>query len=73
MQKNKNSNKKTPFSIYWVYAILGIGLIAYQYYYSTNSKIPLKTMAQFETLADSGYVENVAIVINKLRVDIRLS
>jgi cell division protease FtsH len=73
MQKDKKSNKKTPFSIYWVYAILGIGLIAYQYYYSSNSKIPLKTMAQFETLADSGYVENVAIVINKLRVDVRLS
>ncbi|MCO5260435.1 MAG: ATP-dependent zinc metalloprotease FtsH [Crocinitomicaceae bacterium] len=69
----KNNNKKSPFSIYWIYAILGIGLIAYQYYYSSNNRIPLKTMAQFETLADSGYVENVAIIINKLRVDIRLS
>lgn len=74
MAQNKNKNtKKSPFSIYWIYAILGIGLIAYQYYYSMNSKVPLKTVTQFETLADSGYVENVAIIINKLRVDVRLN
>lgn len=72
-KNQKNGNKKSPFSIYWIYAILGIGLIAYQYYYSASSKIPLKTVAQFESLAEGGYVENVTIVINKLRADIRLN
>jgi ATP-dependent metalloprotease FtsH len=72
-KKNKDVNKKSPFSIYWIYAILGIALIGYQFYYSTTSKIPLKTVAQFEALAEDGYVENVTIVINKLRADIKLS
>ena len=72
-KNQKNGSKKNPFSIYWIYAILGIGLIAYQYYYSSSSKIPLKTVAQFESLAEGGYVENVTIVINKLRADIRLN
>lgn len=72
-KNQKNGAKKNPFSIYWIYAILGIGLIAYQYYYSSSSKIPLKTVAQFESLAEGGYVENVTIVINKLRADVKLN
>jgi ATP-dependent metalloprotease FtsH len=72
-KKQKGGNKKSPFSIYWIYAILGIALIAYQYYYSTGSQVPLKTIAQFETLGKEGYVENVTIVINKTRADIKLS
>ncbi|HLU87832.1 MAG TPA: AAA family ATPase, partial [Taishania sp.] len=73
LEKNKNGNKKNPFSIYWIYAILGIALIAYQFYYSAVSKIPLKSVAQFETLAENGYIDNVTIVINKLRADIRVN
>lgn len=72
-KKQKGGNKKNPFSIYWIYAILGIALIAYQYYYSTGSQIPLKTIAQFETLGKEGYVDNVTIVINKTRADIKLT
>lgn len=72
-KKPKGGNKKNPFSIYWIYAILGVALIAYQYYYSTGNQIPLKTIAQFETLGKEGYVENVTIVINKTRADIKLS
>jgi len=69
----KNSNRKNPFSIYWIYALLGIGLLVYQFYYNSASSIPLKTIAQFETLGRSGYVEDVTIVINKTRADIKLS
>lgn len=72
-KKQKGGNKKSPFSIYWIYAILGVALIAYQFYYSTGSQIPLKTIAQFETLGKEGYVEDVTIVINKTRADIKLS
>lgn len=72
-KKQKGGNKKSPFSIYWIYAILGVALIAYQYYYSTGSQVPLKTIAQFETLGKEGYVDNVTIVINKTRADIKLS
>lgn len=72
-KKQKGGNKKSPFSIYWIYAILGVALIAYQYYYSTGSQIPLKTIAQFESLGKEGYVEDVTIVINKTRADIKLS
>jgi ATP-dependent metalloprotease FtsH len=76
MTQNKNSkggNKKSPFSIYWVYAILGIAIFAYQFYYSQSSRIPLKTISQFETLGKEGYVDDVAIIINKTRADIRLN
>jgi len=69
----KNTNKKSPFSIYWIYALLGIGLLVYQFYYNSASSIPLKTIAQFETLGREGYVEEVTIVINKTRADIKLT
>lgn len=71
--KKPKGTKKSPFSIYWIYAILGIGLIAYQYYYSVGSQIPLKSISQFEMLANGGYVEDVKIVINKTRADIKLN
>lgn len=68
-----NNDKKSPFSIYWIYVVLGVGLIAYQYFYSVNTTVPLKTIAQFETLGEQGYVDNVVIVINKRRADIELN
>lgn len=72
-KKNNGGGKKSPFSIYWIYAILGVALIGYQFYASSTNKIALKTVAQFEALAEDGYVENVTIVINKLRGDIKVN
>jgi len=69
----KNTNRKNPFSIYWIYILLAIGLIVYQFYYNVASSIPLKTIAQFESLGREGYIEDVTIVINKTRADIKLS
>lgn len=66
---NKKDNKRSPFSIYWIYAILGVALIGFQLYMNTGSKIPLKSTNQFFELAKQGYVEDVTIVINKARAD----
>jgi len=71
--QQRNSNRKNPFSIYWIYALLGIGLIVYHFYYSSGTTIPLKTIAQFEVLGREGYIEDVTIVINKTRADIKLN
>ncbi len=76
MKQNNNpkSNlpKKRPFSIYWLYAVLGIALIGYNLYFSYNNSVQLNS-TQFEDVASKGYVEDVTLVINKLRADFKLS
>ena len=67
-----NSPKKSPFSIYWIYALLLIALIGYNMYHSYNSRIPFNS-TQFEDVASKGYVEDVTLVINKLRADFKLT
>ncbi len=70
---NKKDNKKSPFSIYWIYALLGIALIGFQLYMNTGNTIPLQNSNQFTTLAKQGYVEDVKIVINKARADFHVN
>lgn len=70
---NKSDNKKNPFSIYWIYAILGVAVIGFQIYMSTSATIPLQNSNQFESLAKQGYVEDVRIVINKARADFHVN
>lgn len=70
---NKKDNKKSPFSIYWIYALLGVALIGFQLYMNTGNTIPLQNSNQFTTLAKQGYVEEVTIVINKARADFHVN
>lgn len=70
---NKKDNKRSPFSIYWIYAILGVALIGFQLYMNTGSKIPVKNTTQFYALAEKGFVEEVTIVTNKGRADFSMT
>jgi cell division protease FtsH len=69
---NKKSNKKSPFSIYWIYAIIGVVVIGIQLYLGSGSSSTIKAQSTFFELAEKGYIKEVAIV-NKARVDFTLS
>jgi cell division protease FtsH len=71
MADNKK-NKKSPFSIYWIYAIIGVAIIGFQLYMSSASTVPVKSEETFFELAQNGYVEDVRLV-NKVRVDFSLT
>ena len=45
------AKKKNNFSIYWVYALLGVGLIAFQLYMGQTEQTHVET-TQLETIAD---------------------
>lgn len=71
MADNKNK-KKSPFSIYWIYAIIGIAIIGFQLFMSSSSNVSIKSEDTFFTLAKNGYVTDVSLV-NRTRVDFRLT
>lgn len=79
MANNNNNNnspkndKKSPFSIYWIYAALGLAVIGYSVFTNTSAKIPLQNSNQFETLAKEGYVKEVTLIINKARADFKVN
>jgi len=64
--------KKSPFSIYWIYAIIGIAIIGFQLFMSSAGRIPLKSRDVFVTLGVQGYVTDVKIV-NGTRVDFTIN
>ncbi len=71
MADNKNK-KKSPFSIYWIYAIIGVAIIAFQLFISSASNVTVNTEEVFYSLARMGHVEDVQLV-NKVRVDFQLT
>ena len=68
----KKNNKKSPFSIYWIYAIIGVAIIGFQLFMSSTGGASLKSENTFLYLAKEGYVEDVELV-NKVRVDFKLN
>jgi ATP-dependent metalloprotease FtsH len=71
MADNKN-NKKSPFSIYWIYAIIGLAIIGFNIFMSSSSNVAIKSEDTFFELANNNYVEDVKLV-NKVRVDFKLT
>ena len=71
MTDNQNK-KKSPFSIYWIYAAIGIAIIGFQLFMSSNSSIEVDYEDTYYSLAEQGYVRNVSLV-NKERVDFSLT
>ncbi|MES2799388.1 MAG: ATP-dependent zinc metalloprotease FtsH [Bacteroidota bacterium] len=69
---NKDKTPKNPFSIYWIYAAIGIALIAFQLFSSSGSRFPVRYQSTFDQLAIDGYVKDVRL-INKIRVDFKLT
>lgn len=64
--------KKSPFSIYWIYAALGIALIAFQIYMSSGGTATIKYRETFFELVDQRGVKNVRI-INQSKADFKLT
>jgi cell division protease FtsH len=72
MSENTKDKNKNPFSIYWIYALIGISIIAFQLFMSGGNDIKIKYQSTFFALADSSFVHDVKLV-NRVRVDFKLS
>jgi len=69
---SEQNKRKNPFSIYWIYAIIGVALIGFQLFSGSVGRIPVKFQSTFDHLAGQGYVTEVQL-INKVRVDFKLT
>ena len=69
MAEGQKNNKKTPFSIYWIYALIVIVIIGFQLFGSSTGEVPVKYQSTFFDLAERGYIEDAKLV-NKVRVDL---
>ena len=49
MAEKKN---KSPFSIYWIYAIIGVAIIAFQLFMNGGGKAKINTKQTFFTLVE---------------------
>lgn len=73
MAENNNSNKpkRNPYAIYWIYAVIVLGIIVAAYY-NNSSDTPLRNINTFYSLADSSMIADVRVV-NRSRVDFKLN
>lgn len=73
MAENNNSNKpkKNPYAIYWIYAVIVLGIIVAAYY-NGSSDAQLRNINTFYSLADSSMIADARIV-NYKRVDFKLN
>src|SRR5574343_663511 len=67
-----DNKKKSPFSIYWIYAFIGITLIGYSLFMSSAGEIPVKYESTFFDLAEKGFVSEVQLV-NKVQIDFKVN
>jgi ATP-dependent metalloprotease FtsH len=67
-----NNKKKSPFSIYWIYALIGVAIIGFQLFMSSGSRVTIKFEDNFFDLAEMGYVQEVKLV-NKVRIDFKIT
>ena len=63
-RQKQMAKKKNNFSIYWIYAILGVGLIAFQLYMGKSERESVKMQTLLE-IADNSGVDNVTIINEK--------
>lgn len=73
MAENNNSNKpkRSPYAIYWIYAVIVLGIIVAAYY-NGSSDAKLRNISTFYSLADSSMIGN-AYIVNYKRVDFKLN
>ncbi len=70
---NKNNGKKNPYTIYWIYAAIGLAIIGVQLFMSSSTTRELRTKETFNTLLREGYVDDVVLWRNVGRVDFRIN
>ena len=58
------TKKKNNFSIYWIYAALGVGLIAFQLFMGQSERSTVKMQTLLD-IADSSGVNSVVIINDK--------
>ena len=63
--------KKSPFSIYWIYAALGIALISFNIFMNTSQAATIKYKETLMELVDNHGVKNVKI-INQSKAEFQL-
>ncbi|MNU79868.1 ATP-dependent zinc metalloprotease FtsH 4 [compost metagenome] len=73
MAENNNTNKpkRNPYAIYWIYAVIVLGIIVAAYY-NGSSDTPLRNINTFYSLADSSMIADVRVV-NRSRIDFKLN
>ena len=71
MSDNKKK-KKSPFSIYWIYAAIGIAIIGVQLFMSSGSDVELKNESVVVQLWQKDYIDEM-VIINRDRVDFTLT
>ena len=64
--------KKSPFSIYWIYALLGVALIAMEIYWNSGGRAVIKYKETLLELVDQHGVKSVKIV-NQSYCEFRLT
>ncbi len=64
-------NKKSPFSIYWIYGALGIALISFNIFMNTTPSSTIKYKETLMELVDNKGVKNVKI-INQSKAEFQL-
>ena len=60
-----SKRKKTPFPIYWIYAIIGVSIIAFQLFMSSNGKAAVSKRVFLE-LVEEKFVQDVEIINKKI-------
>lgn len=67
-----NNKKKSPFSIYWIYAIIGVAIIGFQLFMSSANTVELDQEEIFYDLAADRMVQDV-VLVNNIRLDFNLT
>ena len=71
MSDNKNK-KKSPFSIYWIYAIIGVAIIGVQLFMSSGSEVEVNSEETVIELWKNDYIDKFELV-NKDHIDFTLT
>lgn len=69
---DKKNKKKSPFSIYWIYAAIGVAIIGVQLFMSSSSDVELKNEGVVVQLWERDLVDEM-VIVNRDRVDFTLT
>lgn len=69
---DKKNKKKSPFSIYWIYAAIGVAIIGVQLFMSSGSDVELKNQGVVVQLWEQDLIDEM-VIINRDRVDFTLT
>ena len=72
-KNNKNNKKRNPYSIYWIYAAIGIAIIGVQLFMSSSSTKEIRSKDVFIQLMEEGFVEDIVLWRNVGRVDFKVT